>query len=58
MKHLLKNKICKSLSGKGFQVIDYASSPFKLKVKEALHIDRPKPDVNKEKESVSITISV
>ena len=58
MRHLLKNKICKSLCDKGcFQVIDYASL-FKLKVKEALHIDWPKPDVNKEKERVSITISV
>ena len=33
MKHLLENKTCKSLCDKGcFQVIDYASSTFRLKV--------------------------
>ena len=40
MKHLLGNKTCKSLCDEGcFQVIDYASTPFRLKVKEALHIN-------------------
>ena len=39
MKPLLENKTCKSLCDERcFQVIDYASSPFRLKVKEALHI--------------------
>ena len=34
MKHLLENKTCKSLCDKGcFQVIDYPSSPFRLKVR-------------------------
>ena len=41
-----------------FQVTDYASSPFRLKVKEALHINWLKPDLNKQKEHVNITISV
>ena len=38
-----------------FQAVDYASSPFRLKVKEALHINYLKPDLNKQKEHVSIT---
>ena len=41
-----------------FQIIDYASSPFRVKVKEALHINWLKPDLKKQKEHVSITISV
>ena len=49
----------KSLCDKGcFQVIDYASSPFRLKVKEVLHINWLMPDLNKQKEYVRITISV
>ena len=36
MKHLLEKKTCKSLCDEGcFQVIDYASTPFRLRVKEA-----------------------
>ena len=59
MKHLLENKTYKSLCDKGcFQVIDYASSPFRLKVKEVLQINWLKPDLNKQKEHVSITILV
>ena len=59
MEHLLDNKTCKSLCDEDcFQVIDCASSPFRLKVKEALHINWLKPDLNKQKEHVSITISV
>ena len=59
MKHLLENKTYKSLCDKGcFQVIDYASSPFRLKVKEALHINWLKPNLNKQKEHVRNTISV
>ena len=59
MKHLLENKICKSLCNEScFQVIDYASTPFRLKVKEALHINWLNPDLNKQKENVSITISL
>ena len=59
MKHLLENKTCKNLCEEGcFQVNDYASSPFRLKVKEALHINWLKLNLNKQKEHVSITISV
>ena len=59
MKHLLENKICRSLCDEScFQVIDYASFPFRLKVKEALHINWLKSSLNKQKEHVNITISV
>ena len=59
MKHLLENKTCKSLCDKGcFQVIDYPSSPFRLKVKEALRINWLNPDLNKQKEHVNVTISL
>ena len=58
MKHLLENNGCKSLSEDGcLQVVDYASSPFRLNVKEALHINWLKPDLNKQKENINITIS-
>ena len=58
-KHLLENKTRKSLCDEGcFQVIDYASTPLRLKVKKALHINWLKPDLNKQKEHVRITISV
>ena len=40
MKHLLENKTCKNLCDEGcFQAFDYVSSPFRLKVKEALNIN-------------------
>ena len=59
MKHLLENKTCKTLCGDGcFHVLDYASSPFRLKIKEALHINWLKPDLNKQKEHARITILV
>ena len=59
MKHLLEKKVCKNLRDESsFEVINYASSPFRLKVKEALHINWLKPDLNKQKEHVNITISV
>ena len=58
-KHLLENKTCKNLCDKScFQVINYSSSPFSLKVKETLKITWLKPDKNKQKEHVNITISV
>ena len=45
MKHLLENKTCKNLCDKGcFQVIDYASSPFRLKVQEALDMTEARPE--------------
>ena len=59
MKHLLENKTYKNLCDNVcLQVIDYASSPFWLKVKEVLQINWLKRDLNKQKEHVSITILV
>lgn len=46
----MQNKTCKNLCDEScFQVIDYASSPFRLKIKEALHINWLKPNLNKQK---------
>ena len=58
-KHLSENSTCKNLcDGNCFTIIDSGSSPFRLKLKEALHITWLKPNLNKQKEHVSITISV
>ena len=52
-KHLLENEACKNLCDEScLQIVDYASSRFTLKVKEALHINWQKPDLNKQKEHV------
>ena len=58
-KHLLENSACKNLCDENcFTIIDSASSPFRLKLKEALHIAWLKPNLNKQKEHVSIIILV
>ena len=57
--HLKDNPACKELCDTNcFEIIDHASSSFRLKVKEALHINWMKPVLNKQKKHVSITISV
>ena len=58
-KHLLENSACKNECDENcFAMIDSASSSFRLKLKEALHITWLKPNLNIQKEHVSITISV
>ena len=58
-KHLLENSACKNICDQTcFAVIDAASSSFRSKLKEALHITWLKPNSNKQKEHLSITISV
>ena len=58
-KHSLENPTCKNLCDKHcFAIIDSASSSFRLKLKEALHITWLKPNLKKQKEHVSITILV
>ena len=58
-KHLLENSTCKNGCDENcFAIIDSASSSFRLKLKEALHITLLKPNLNKQKEHGSITISV
>ena len=41
-----------------FEIIDRASSYFRLQVKEDMHITRKKPILNKQVKHVSITLSI
>ena len=57
--HLVNNETCKALSTENcFEIIDSASTPFKLKLKEAMHIIWKKPSLNKRQKHVSISITV
>ena len=57
--HLVNNETCKALSTENcFEIIDSASTPFKLKLKEAIHIIWKRPSLNKEQKHVSISITV
>ena len=48
-KHLQNSPLCKSqFTPDCFKVIDKANSTFSLKLKEALHIKKQKPDLNKQ----------
>ena len=59
VKHLLENSASKNLCDENcFTIIDPASSSFRLKLKETLHTTWFKSNLNKQKEHVSITISV
>ena len=58
-KHVDENHHCKSLSTPDcFQIIDSASSKFRLKLKEAMHITWTKPSLNRQLKHVSISITV
>ena len=41
-----------------FEIIDRASSYFRLQIKKSLHIHWKKPELNKQVEHVGITISI
>ena len=57
--HLVNNETCKALSTENyFEIIDSTSTPFKLKLKEAMHIIWKKPSLNKQQKHVSISITV
>ena len=57
--HLVNNESCKVLSTENcFEIIDCAATPFKLKLKEEMHIIRKKPSLNKQQKDVSISITV
>ena len=57
--HLVNNETCKALSTKNcFEIIDSADTPFRLKLKEAMHIIWKKPSLNKQQKHVSISITV
>ena len=50
MTHVLKS-LC-------FKIIDKANSKFDLKTKEALHINRRKPNLNAEQDHLALIISL
>ena len=59
LKHLQENASCKQVCNKDcFTIIDNATSSFRLKIKEAIHIKWLKPDLNKQVNHVSMTITV
>ena len=55
--HFVNNETCKALSTKHcFEIIYSTSTPFRLKLKEALHIIWKKPLLNKQQKHVSISM--
>ena len=58
-KHLEENPLCKQKSDIScFQIIDNDNSVFRLKIKEALHINWTKPELNKQVKHLAVSISV
>ena len=58
-KHLEENPICKEKCDDScFRVIDSDNSVFRLKIKEALHINWIKPELNKQVKHLAVSISV
>ena len=50
--HLVNNETCKALSTENcFEIIDSASTQFKLKLKEAMNIIWKKPSLNKQQKT-------
>ena len=57
--HLQQKSDCRNKCDENcFKIIDSARTKFTLKVKEALHIQRLSPTINKQKNHLSITITV
>ena len=57
--HLVDNKTCKARSTENcFKIIDSVSTPFRLKLKEAMHIIWKKLSLNKQQKHISISITV
>ena len=57
--HLVNNETWKALSTENcFEIIDFASTSFRLKLKEAMHIIWKKPSLNKQQKHVTISVTV
>ena len=57
--HLQENPQCQEkVNSDCFEIIDCASSYFRLQIKEAMHINWKKPELNKQVKHVGITISI
>ena len=51
--HLVNNEACQALSTEHcFEIIDSAATPFRLTLKEAMHIIWKKPSLNKQQKSL------
>ena len=56
-KHLSNQHACKAACDKScFQIIDSATSSFRLKIKEAIHINWDKPELNKQMRHTVVSI--
>ena len=56
-KHLDSKKICKTKSNEGcFKILDKATTKYDLRIKEALHIKWVAPNINKQKNSLKLTL--
>ena len=57
--HLQENIQCQEkVNSDFFEIIDGASSYFRLQIKEAMHINWKKPELNKQVKQVGITVSI
>ena len=57
--HLVNTEACEALSTeKCLEIIESVSTPFRLELKEAMHITWKKSSLNKQEKNVSISITV
>ena len=58
-KHIKSSDICCSACDEScFSILDYASSHYALKIKEGMHIEWAKPDLNKQVKCLATSICV
>ena len=58
-KHLHSSQSCLNVcSGDCFSILDSASTPFQLKIKEAIHIEWEKPSLNKQLQHLNVTLNI
>ena len=59
MKHLHSSETCfDSYNSLCFEIIDKANSKFDLKIKEGLHINWRKPNLNAQQNHLALTLSL
>ena len=57
--HTHNNNSCQGKSSeKDFVILDKASTQFKLKIKEAIHIKQQKPSLNKQIKHINLTLDI
>ena len=56
-KHLRASNACLGSNDKNsFSLLDSAATPYQLKIKEALYIEKLKPDLNKQVKSIKVEL--